>query len=159
MAEMFSEASDDEAILLLDEADSFLQDRGKANQSWEITQVNEMLTQMESFEGIFIASTNFMESLDSATLRRFDLKVRFDWLKPEQIGLLLGDLIQCMQLDSSPEVIDAITRIDCLTPGDFSNVQRQSMLRPFRSIEEVQHALIAEVNAKPQGKQLGRIGF
>ena len=159
MAEMFSEASDDEAILLLDEADSFLQDRGKANQSWEITQVNEMLTQMESFEGIFIASTNFMDSLDSATLRRFDLKVRFDWLKPEQIGLLLGDLLQCMQLDSSPEVINAITRIDCLTPGDFANVHRQSMLRPFRSIDEVRHALIAEVNAKPQGKQLGRIGF
>ena len=159
MAEMFSEASDDEAILLLDEADSFLQDRGKANQSWEITQVNEMLTQMESFEGIFIASTNFMESLDSATLRRFDLKVRFDWLKPAQIGLLLGDLLQCMQLGSSPEVIDAITRIECLTPGDFANVHRQSMLRPFRSIEEVRYALIAEVNAKPQGKQLGRIGF
>lgn len=159
MADMFSEASDDEAILLLDEADSFLQDRGKANQSWEITQVNEMLTQMESFEGIFIASTNFMESLDSATLRRFDLKVRFDWLKPEQIGLLLGDLLHCLRLDGSPEVIDAITRIDCLTPGDFANVHRQSMLRPFRSIEEVRHALIAEVNAKPQGKQLGRIGF
>ncbi len=159
MAEMFSEASDDEAILLLDEADSFLQDRGRANQSWEITQVNEMLTQMESFEGIFIASTNFMESLDSATLRRFDLKVRFDWLKPEQIGLLLGDLLQYMQIDSSPEIIDAITQIDCLTPGDFANVHRQSMLRPFRSIEEVRHALIAEVNAKPQSKQLGRIGF
>lgn len=159
MAEMFSEARDDEAILLLDEADSFLQDRGKANQSWEITQVNEMLTQMESFEGIFIASTNFMESLDSATLRRFDLKIRFDWLKPEQIGLLLEDLLQCLQIDGSPAVIDAITRIECLTPGDFATVHRQSMLRPFKCAREVQHALTAEVNAKPQGKQLGRIGF
>ncbi len=159
MAEMFSEANDDEAILLLDEADSFLQDRGRANQSWEISQVNEMLTQMETFEGIFIASTNFMESLDSATLRRFDLKVRFDWLKPDQIALLLGDLIQSMQLDSSPEAIEAITRIDCLTPGDFANIHRQSMLRPFQCIQEVQCALIAEVNAKPQGRLLGRIGF
>jgi len=64
-----------------------------------------------------------------------------------------------MQFDGSPEVIDAITRIECLTPGDFANVHRQSMLRPFKCIQEVQHALIAEVNAKPQGKQLGRIGF
>jgi len=159
MAEMFSEATDDDAILLLDEADSFLQDRGRANQSWEITQVNEMLTQMESFEGIFIASTNFMESLDSATLRRFDLKVRFDWLKPEQIRLLLADLVECLQLENCSDVVDAIAQLDCLTPGDFANLHRQSMLRPFRSIEEVRHTLIAEVTAKPQGKQLGRIGF
>lgn len=159
MAEMFTEAGDENAILLLDEADSFLQDRGRANQSWEITQVNEMLTQMETFDGIFIASTNFMESLDSATLRRFDLKVRFDWLKPAQIRLLLGDLMQRLALPDEADVVEAISRIDCLTPGDFANIHRQSLLRPIGSIQEVHQALMAEVLAKPQGKHLGRIGF
>ena len=48
-------------MLLLDEVDSFLQDRRQARQSWEVTLVNEMLTQMETFHGIFIASTNRLD--------------------------------------------------------------------------------------------------
>ena len=31
---------------------------------------------------MFIASTNLMQGLDQATLRRFDLKVKFDFLRP-----------------------------------------------------------------------------
>ncbi|WP_241993663.1 ATP-binding protein [Helicobacter sp. MIT 05-5293] len=52
IAKAFMEASKQEAILVFDEVDSFLQDRSGAYMSWEVTQVNEMLTQMESFNGI-----------------------------------------------------------------------------------------------------------
>ena len=52
LAAAFREAEQDGAILLLDEVDSFLQDRRNAQRSWEVTEVNEMLTQMESFGGI-----------------------------------------------------------------------------------------------------------
>ena len=61
IAEMFSEAKRENAVLLLDEADSFLRDKNHARQSWEITQVNELLTQMEAYDGIFICSTNLMK--------------------------------------------------------------------------------------------------
>ena len=64
---MFEEACHD-AVLLLDEADSFLQDRGGAHASWEVSQVNELLTRMEDFDGLFICSTNRLESLDTASL-------------------------------------------------------------------------------------------
>lgn len=47
-----------------------------------------MLTQMESFEGLFIATTNIIDTLDAASLRRFDLKAKFGYLRPEQ-GLKL----------------------------------------------------------------------
>ncbi|MEI2625957.1 MAG: AAA family ATPase [Giesbergeria sp.] len=47
--------------LLIDEVDSFLQDRRGAQRGWEVSLVNEMLTQMESFPGVFIASTNLMD--------------------------------------------------------------------------------------------------
>ena len=70
LARMFEEARQEGAVLLLDEADSFLQARGRAERSWEVTQVNEMLTQMEDFPGIFFASTNLMDRLDEAALRR-----------------------------------------------------------------------------------------
>lgn len=44
IAKAFKEAKDKKALLIFDEADSFLQSRTNAQRSWEITQVNEMLT-------------------------------------------------------------------------------------------------------------------
>lgn len=75
IASAFSEAERDNAVLLIDEVDSFLRDRRDAKASWEVTQVNEMLTQMEQFQGVLIASTNLIEGFDQAALRRFDLKL------------------------------------------------------------------------------------
>ena len=67
IAAMFHEARQDDAVLVLDEADSFLRDRRTARQAWEVTQVNELLTQMEGFEGVFIATTTLMETVDAAS--------------------------------------------------------------------------------------------
>lgn len=72
----------DDSVLLLDEADSFLRDRTSAQRSWEVTQVNELLTQMERFEGLFICSNNLIDRLDSASIRRFDFKIMLSYLKP-----------------------------------------------------------------------------
>ncbi len=90
LAAMFREADDEEAVLFLDEADSFLQDRTSAHRSWEVTQVNELLKQMEQFEGLFICATNLMDRLDPAVIRRFDVKIQFDYLRPDQAGKLFG---------------------------------------------------------------------
>lgn len=73
IAAAFREAASAGAVLMVDEVDSFLQDRAKAQRPWEVTQVNEFLTQMEQFEGIFIASTNLMDGLDAAAMRRFGI--------------------------------------------------------------------------------------
>ena len=48
IAAAFAEARDTGAFLVFDEADSLLADRRFAHRSWEISQVNEMLTWMES---------------------------------------------------------------------------------------------------------------
>ena len=74
---MFREAATEKAVLLLDEADSFLADRKSARSSWEVTQVNEILQQMENFSGVFICATNLVTSLDAAALRRFTFKIKF----------------------------------------------------------------------------------
>lgn len=158
LARMFRQAHEEEAVLLLDEADSFLQDRQGAQASWELTQVNEMLTQMEGFEGILIASTNLMASLDSAALRRFDLKIRFDYLKPEQAWTLFVDTRNQLGIGDEMNLQSLIARLDCLTPGDFANVVRQARLRPVRSSMTLLQRLRAECEMKPEG---GRrtIGF
>jgi SpoVK/Ycf46/Vps4 family AAA+-type ATPase len=158
LAYLFREAQEEEAVLLLDEADSFLLDRLGARQSWEVTEVNEMLAQMESFEGLFIASTNLMSSLDAAALRRFDLKIRFDYLKPEQARSLFLDLAQRLGLDV-PKVIETrLVGLGCLTPGDFANVARQGKLRRIASAWELLERLAAECAIKPEGKKRP-IGF
>jgi SpoVK/Ycf46/Vps4 family AAA+-type ATPase len=77
MAAMFREAEAEKAVLLLDEADSFLQDRRHAQRTYEVTEVNEMLQGMERFAGIFICTTNLMDSIDQAALRRFTFKIQF----------------------------------------------------------------------------------
>ncbi len=80
IARAFEAAIAEDAILLLDEADSFLQDRSEAHRSWEITQVNELLSQLDGYGGIAILTSNFSKSFDPAVVRRIDVKVQFDYL-------------------------------------------------------------------------------
>lgn len=159
IADMFKRATQEEAILLLDEADTFLADRKGAKASWEISQVNEMLTQMESFEGLFICSTNLMTRLDEASLRRFALKVRFDYLKLDQRIQLFQEYIgQHTQVDEA-HYRTALNQLNNLTPGDFACVKRQAKLMNEKlTPEEWLARLKQECLAKPdQGSR--SIGF
>ena len=111
---MFADAEKSKAILFLDEADSLIRDRGNASRSWEVTQVNEMLTQMENFKGIFIAATNFDGELDTASRRRFALKVKFGYLKPEGIEKLWQAFFPKVECPAEAR------NLRMLAPGDFN---------------------------------------
>ena len=80
IAKSFYQAEREKAILFFDEADAILDSRDKAMHSWEATKVNELLVRMENFQGIFICATNHFDVLDYASLRRFSLKISFDYL-------------------------------------------------------------------------------
>lgn len=158
IAAAFSQAEQDGALLLIDEVDSFLQDRRGAKSNWEASLVNEMLTQMESFSGVFIASTNLMAGLDQAALRRFDLKVKFDFLKPDQACALFAR--QGAQLAIEPPTssqLSKVSRLNILTPGDFAAVARQSRFRRIQSTGDLLSALEAECALKEGAKSA--IGF
>ncbi len=153
IARAFRQAEQDGALLLIDEVDSFLQDRRGAKASWEASLVNEMLTQMESFSGVFIASTNLMAGLDQAALRRFDLKVKFDFLLPTQSTELFTR--HCRQLQVSPpsgSQLNRIAHMGQLTPGDFAAVSRQNRFRPIRSAQDMLTALESECAIKEGAK-------
>lgn len=152
LAGAFAQATRGGAVLVLDEVDSFLQDRRKAQRSWEITAVNEMLTQMESFDGLFIASTNLMDDLDEAALRRFDLKVNFKALRSEQIGKLFQAHIGRLKLKDPQRLAERrICAINNLTPGDFAAVVRRARFKPFARAMDFAEALVAEVGLKRGG--------
>jgi len=158
IARAFLDAERESALLLIDEVDSFLQDRRGAHTGWEVTLVNEMLTRMEAFPGVLIGSTNLMDGLDPAALRRFDLKVKFDFLRPEQARELFERY--CAKLKFAPraeEVLGRLARLRALTPGDFAAVFRQTRFRPIASAEAMVAALEAECAVKKRSKPA--IGF
>ena len=160
IAKAFEQAKRENAILLIDEADSFLQNRAKSARSWETTQVNEMLTQMESFEGIFIATTNLVETLDAASLRCFDLKAKFDHLSESQALALYARWVKELNLPADAQSEEGIRALTMLTPGDFASVVRQSKFNPISSAEDFAKRLAAECELKSafSGKKKA-IGF
>ncbi|WP_372922952.1 ATP-binding protein, partial [Roseovarius sp.] len=141
IARAFSEARADGAMLIFDEADSLLADRRGAERSWEVSQVNEMLTWMESHPQPFVCTTNFVEKLDPATQRRFTFRIRFDFLSVDQLPLAWAAHFPC-----SPPV--GLSALDRLAPGDFANVARRMQALGHVDPEQILQELINEDAAK-----------
>lgn len=156
LARTFESAMHEGAVLQIDEVDSFLQDRRQARHAWELSQVNEFLMQLESYSGLFIASTNLHEGLDPASLRRFDFKIHMNYLAPDQVSRLLKTLIHDLSLDEATAGRHSLTHLTRLTPGDFAVVRRQHQTRPFRRIDELVQALSQEQALKvPPSRRIG----
>ncbi len=152
IARIFNEAVQEDAILMIDEADSLLQDRKGATRSWEVTQVNELLMQMENFHGILICSTNLMRDIDQASLRRFDFKIFFDYMKRGQRWQLFVRHLQRYgsNLSNIAREKVVIDRLDSLTPGDFAVARRQfEVLNRTPTPMEFSATLEKECKAKP----------
>jgi AAA+ superfamily predicted ATPase len=163
LGKMFREAAQEKAVLLLDEADSFLYDRRGAQRSWEVAHVNELLTQMECFEGIFICATNFAANLDPAAMRRFGAKIKFDYLSPTQVRILFVDTLESLGISGQDDLLAKRleTELGCLnrlTPGDFTAATRSLRLGCGElSGMGLMQALKAECDAKEGGHR--PIGF
>lgn len=153
LAEAFRSAIREKAILQIDEIDTFLQDRRGAQRSWEVGLVNEMLTQLEAFPGVLVATTNNLPVLDQAALRRFDLKIKFDYLNPKSALTLLQRQCNALGLASpQPFLAARITRLKTLTPGDFAAAIRQHRFRPLKSPLDLIEALERECGLKDDGR-------
>ena len=119
----FARAEAENAILFLDEIDGIMQSRERAVRNWEVSQVNELLHQMENFRGIMIGATNFMQHLDAAVMRRFTFKLGFDYLDNAGKKIFFERMFRTKLNFGELKRLDAIER---LTPGDFRTV-RQSL--------------------------------
>ena len=151
IADAFAEARATGAFLVFDEADSLLADRRMAQRNWEVSQVNEMLTWMESHPLPFACTTNLVDHLDPATLRRFVFKIALDYLTPEQAARAF----RCFFGLEAPAMLATLAT---LTPGDFAVVHRKAeVLGQLEDPEELTAMLRAECDAKREGT--GGIGF
>lgn len=150
IAAAFEEAKTKKAMLIFDEADSFLQNRNNANASWEVSQVNEMLTWMESHEYPFVCTTNLLDTLDEASLRRFTFKIRFDFLNPEQVNQAIEHFFG---------IKDVNTNIKGLTAGDFATVKKKTDFLGINDLNEIVAMLQDEVKVKKSKTLQNTIGF
>ena len=161
MARMFEEATAEGAVLLLDEADSFLRSRQRAERTYEVTEVNEMLQCMERFAEIFICTTNLFDELDEAALRRFTFKIRFNPLTPAQrLRMFAAEALGGEEAALQPEHRQRLLQLDQLTPGDFAAVQRQAeVLGDVFDADGFLAQLEGEHRAKPLVRQRRGMGF
>jgi len=150
IADAFAEAREEGAVLLFDEADSLLFDRAGAQRSWEVSQVNELLTWMDSHPLPFIAATNYKGRLDPAALRRFVFKIELGPLSPPLAERAWDRFFG----GAAPA---ALRQISGLTPGDFAVVARQLRFRGEAKPGDILALLEAEARAKPEPCE--RIGF
>ncbi|MCW7467664.1 AAA family ATPase [Leptospira levettii] len=160
IAQAFQEAESNKSIFFLDEADSFFRSRELAVRSWEVTQTNEFLTWMESFRGIFIASTNFMKDFDQAALRRFAWKGEFKSLRRDDKVEIVIQYFPNLTKTLTFLEKENIKEIPELTVGDIRAVWNRFRFRDPKKIsgEEIIQSLKNEVSYK-LNTQLKSIGF
>jgi transitional endoplasmic reticulum ATPase len=151
IAAAFEEAADLRAFLILDEADSLLRDRSLARNSWEVTQINEMLTWMERHPHPFACTTNAPDLLDPAMARRILFKVRFQTMTSGQIAVAY-----CRAFGSDAPA--SVLKLTTLTPGDFATVVRKAAVLREHGAAVLAKWLEDEALAKPDARRQ-RIGF
>jgi len=161
MAAMFKEAEAEGAVLLLDEADSYLLDRRGAQRSYEVTEVNEMLQGMERFKGIFVCTTNLLDRIDQAALRRFTFKIKFNPLTPAQREtMFVSEALSGDDAQMSAELKTRLAKLEVLCPGDFAAVKRQiDILGEGFTSDEFMSQLEAEHRIKPEVREARGMGF
>ena len=157
IARAFRRAEAEHAILFFDEVDGLLQDRSNAGHSWEITQVNELLQQMENFDGVMVAATNFSKNLDAAVMRRFTFKLEFGYLDDEGKRLFFERMFKSKLSEDELAELKALRN---LAPGDFRTVRQEQFYLgdAVTNLDRIE-ALREECAVKRDGEHSAAIGF
>ncbi|MBA4328153.1 MAG: ATPase, partial [Polaromonas sp.] len=125
------------------------------------TEVNEMLQGMERFNGIFVCTTNLLESLDQAALRRFTFKIKFMPLTAAQREkMFVTEALAGEATALGTALRERLARLEQLCPGDFAAVKRQTdILAVEFTADEFLSQLEAEHRIKPEVRQARGMGF
>ena len=149
IASAFAEALQTQSFLVFDEADSLLMDRQSAQRSWEVSLVNELLSQMERHPLPFACTTNQWDIIDPAAARRFVFRAEFYFLNQPRIN-------RAFELFFNSKAPSSALALTKLTPADFANVREQAKVLGFlNDPERIAHALAEECRIKPGSVSLG----
>ena len=122
----FRNAESEGAVLVIDEADTFLYSRDMAVRSWEVSFVNEFIVNLEECKCFCICTTNRINEFDQASVRRFSYKIKFDYSGIPQVLALYNSLLKSLCSTELPsELMSELKTFTRLTPGDFHAVRSQ----------------------------------
>jgi SpoVK/Ycf46/Vps4 family AAA+-type ATPase len=147
IAACFKEAQENGSILFFDEADSFFGSR-EGGSEYHAEETNELLTQMENFQGLLVCSTNFTQKLDQAAMRRFNYKVKFDYLTNLGKSKMFQTYFSEQCIDGLDSLGASLERISGLTPGDFKVVYQKNIFNEKKPSSEFLKELENEVSYK-----------
>ena len=110
-----------------------------------------MLTQMEKATHPFVCTTNLMDKLDKAALRRFTFKVKYDYMTEEQRNLCFEHFFNIKDVD--------LSHLPSLTPGDFVVVKDKAEILGFMDNKEelLKMLELEQQNKAPISKKIGFI--
>ncbi len=159
ISRIFKDAAKEHSILLVDEADSFLHNRGDSVNHFEDTKVNSFLIEIERYPGILFCSTNLPDILDKAVDRRFNFKVGFKALTKEGVSLLCKSYFSSFELDENQ--VSKIYNSGEVTPGDFATLNgKLRFLAPEkRNSVYITEELCKIVRDKKRSYESNKIGF
>ena len=152
IAEAFEEAKQSKSFLIFDEADSLLFDRTSASRSWEISQVNEMLTWMEEHPYPVCFTTNLMEHMDLASLRRFTFHIKFNFLDKPGLERAYKTFFGFTNVPNECLIYEN------LTPGDFALAYKQSDFLNESNDKKAVFDLLRKISMNKPGAVAG-LGF
>jgi len=159
---VFREASERDAILLIDEVDSILSERKESSRSWEMSHVNSMLQAVESFDGVVIFTTNREDLIDRAMERRILIKIKFPKPNVASREMIWAAMFPNKDmLDDNVDFSQLARRYD-LTGGQIKNAVLFAAIKATESghtkikQEELSEAAEAELR---KTKNKARLGF
>lgn len=120
ITQVFKLAKVKNAVLFFDEADAIALSRHFLESSWEMSQVNTLLKELERFEGVCIFATNFAQKYDPAFERRLTMHIDFRLPDKEQALKILDKVFPRKSREKGLK-LDSIN-VEGLSGGDLKNV-------------------------------------
>ncbi len=137
--QMFEEAEEKKAMLIIDEVEGIISERKNDNgtNKWKSDMTNTFLSSMESCKVPFAGTSNHLNKIDKAILRRFVFKLNFDYLTPEQAKYAFEKIFGHMAPLN-------ISELHHLTSGDFSIVKKKALIMGCMSDPDQLYEMLKE---------------
>lgn len=132
IARAFADAKQPGTALLIDEIDGLIANRSESEPRWESRLVNQFLHEMDELNrGLLIATSNRFGMIDSAAMRRFDMKIRFGYLQKRAAFDMSKRLLRRMgivltQTDETV-LLRALKGLQ-LVCSDFATIERRAVI-------------------------------
>ena len=158
LAQAFRRASEEKALLQIDEVDSFLCERA-SNQSWAISMTNEFLSQLDTYDGIIVMTTNLIDAIDRAAMRRMCVIGKFDFMEPESAWEMFKLSCKSLGVNGGIDLYESrLKQMSKLTPGDFVQTVRGARFTRQNSASKLLDSLMTATELK-KGNSQSSMGF